>query len=132
MGTTLLTLLLIGCVTSSEVRQARVDHVSCLDRQFDDTQAAKSMSDSAAQTRAVAADCWRVFNSQVAAGISPEMTEVECRQLDEYAQLFDDRTKYYDARRTETAASCRAMGASAEELSAWLARRPIGQPGFGP
>lgn len=118
------TLLLIGCVTSSEVREARVKHSSCLDRQADDLRAAKAMYDSSALTRAHAADCWRVFHAQVTLGVDAQRTEVECRQLDTYVALFDDRTRHYGARLTETAASCQAMGANAEGLASWLDRYP--------
>ena len=112
------TLLLVGCVTSGEVRKARENHLSCLDRQLDEVQAAKSMFDSAAQTRVAAADCWRVFQGQVAAGQDAEVTAVECRQLDTFAEMFDDRVSYYGSRATETDASCRALGADAEQLAA--------------
>ena len=112
------TLLLVGCVTSSEVRKAREHHLSCLDRQLDEVHAAKSMFESAALTRAVAADCWRVFHGQVAAGQDAEVTAVECRQLDTFVVMFDDRTSYYGGRATEVDASCRALGANAEELAA--------------
>ena len=122
------TLLLVGCVTSGEVRKARENHVSCLDRQLDEVQAAKSMFESAAQTRAVAADCWRVFQGQVAAGEDAEVTAVECRQLDEFAELFDDRTNYYGGRATEVDASCRALGANAEELAARSGERRVATP----
>lgn len=118
------TLLLIGCVTGGEVRKARVNHVACLDRQVDDLRAAKSMFDSAAQTRAVAADCWRVFHSQVAVGVDAGKTEVECRQLDAYAVMFDDSAKYYGTRLTDTATSCQEMGANADQLATWLDRYP--------
>jgi hypothetical protein len=118
------TLLLIGCVTSGEVREARVNHVSCLDRQADDMRAAKSMAESAARTRAIAADCWRVFHSQVSLGVDAARTELDCRQLDVYAVLFDDRTRHYGSRLSETATSCQEMGTNAEQLATWLDRYP--------
>jgi hypothetical protein len=112
------TLLLVGCVTSGEVRKARENHLSCLDRQMVEVQAAQSMYDSAERTKATAADCWTVFHRQVAAGQDAEVTAVECRQLDAYAEMFDDRVSYYGGRATEVEASCRALGANAQELAA--------------
>ena len=107
-----------GCVTSGEVRKARENHLSCLDRQLVEVQAAQSMFGSAEQTKAAAADCWRVFQRQIAAGQDGEVTAVECRQLDAYAEMFDDRVSYYGGRATEVEASCRALGANAQELAA--------------
>jgi hypothetical protein len=111
------TLLLAGCVTSREVTRARVDHLNCLDRQIAETRAAKSMFETGAQTRATAAECWRVFQSQVQAGVDAEVTALECRQLDGYAQEYHDRATYHDARVAQTAASCRELGANAERLA---------------
>jgi hypothetical protein len=76
------------------------------------------MFDRAEQTKAVAANCWQVFQRQVAAGQDAEVTAVECRQLDAYAEMFDDRVSYYCGRATDVEASCRALGASAQELAA--------------
>ena len=121
------TLLLVGCVTGSEVRKARENHLSCLDRQLDAVYEAKSMFESAAQTRAAAADCWRVFQGQRAAGQDAQLTAVECRQLDAFAEMFDDRTSYYGGRATEVEASCRALGANAEELAARRAGQHVSQ-----
>ena len=111
------TLLMAGCVTGSEVSNARVNHLNCLDQQIADMRAAKSMFETGAQTRATAAECWRVFQGQVQAGEDAEVTALECRQLDGYAQQFHDRTTYYDARVAQTAASCRELGANAERLA---------------
>jgi hypothetical protein len=111
-------LLLVGCVTSGEVREARENHLSCLDRQLVEVQAAQAMFDSAEQTKAAAADCWQVFQRQVAAAQDAEVTAVECRQLDAYAEMFDDRVTYYGGRATEVESSCRALGANAQELAA--------------
>jgi len=117
------TLLLAGCVTGGEVSQARVNHLNCLDRQLAETRAAKSMFETGAQTRATAAECWRVFQGQVQAGEDAEATALECRQLDGYAQEFHDRTTYYQARVAQTAASCQELGANAEQLATSLDRQ---------
>ena len=122
------TLLLVGCVTSGEVRKARENHLSCLDRQLVEVQAAQSMFDSAEQTKATAADCWRTFQRQVAAGQDGEVTAVECRQLDAYVEMFDDRVSYYGGRATEVEASCRALGANAHELAARRDGQRAGAP----
>jgi hypothetical protein len=111
------TLLLAGCVTGGEVSQARTDHLNCLDRQIGEMRAAKSMFETGAQTRATAAECWRVFQSQVQAGEDADATALACRQLDGYAQQFHDRTTYHETRVAETAASCRELGANAERLA---------------
>jgi hypothetical protein len=111
------TLLLAGCVTNREVTQARVDHLNCLDRQIVETRAAKSMFETSAQTRATAAECWRVFQSQISAGADAEVTALECRQLDGYAQEYHERVAYHDARVAQTAAACRELGANAQELA---------------
>lgn len=116
------TLLLAGCVTGSEVSQARVNHLNCLDRQIDEMRAAKSMSETGAQTRATAAECWRAFQGQVQAGEDADTTALECRQLDGYAQQFHDRATYYEARVAQTAATCRELGANAEQLATWRDR----------
>jgi hypothetical protein len=79
--------------------------------------AAKSMFETGAETRARAAECWRVFQSQVQSGEDAEVTALECRQLDGYAQEYQDRTTYHDARVAQTAASCRELGANAERLA---------------
>ena len=119
------TLLLAGCVTGREVSKARVDHLNCLDRQLAEMKAAKSMFETGAQTKATAAECWRVFQSQVRAGVDAEVTALECRQLDGYAQQFHDRTTYHDARVALTAASCRELGANAEDLATRLDRERV-------
>jgi hypothetical protein len=111
-------LLMAGCATGGEVSQARMNHLNCLDQQIADVRAAKSMFQSGLETRATAAECWRVFQSQVQAGQDAEATAIECRQLDGYAQDFHDRTAYYDARVAQTAASCRELAANAERLAA--------------
>jgi hypothetical protein len=112
------TVLLAGCATGNEASQARVDHLSCLDRQMAEMRAAKSMSDTGAETRASAAACWRVFHSQVQAGQDAEVTAVECRQLDGYAQDYRDRAAYHDGRVAQIAAACRELGVNAEQLAA--------------
>ena len=111
------TLLLAGCASGSEASRARVDHLNCLDRQIAEMRAAKTMFETGAQTRARAAECWRVFQSQVQAGEDAEVTAVECRQLDGYAQEYQDRTTHHDARLAQTTASCRQLGANAERLA---------------
>jgi len=121
------TLLLAGCVTGGEASQARVDHLNCLDRQIGEMRAAKSMFETGAQTRATAAECWRVFQSQVQAGEDAEATALECRQLDGYAQEFHDRTTYHDARVAQTAAACRELGANAEQLATRLDRQRVAE-----
>jgi len=122
------TLLLAGCVTAGEVREARDNHLSCLDRQLVEVQAAQSMFDSAQQTKATAAECWRVFQRQVAAGQDAEVTAVECRQLDAFAEMFDDRVSYYGGRATDVDASCRALGANAQQLAARRDGRRVATP----
>ena len=121
------TLLLAGCATGGEASQARVEHLNCLDRQIDDMRAANAMSETGAQTRATAAECWRVFHSQVQAGRDAEVTALECRQLDVYAQEFHDRTTYHEARAAKTAASCRKLGANAERLATRRDREHVAQ-----
>jgi hypothetical protein len=108
---------LAGCVTNREVTQARVDHLNCLDRQIAETRAAKTMFETGAQTRATAAECWRVYQSQVSAGADGEVTALECRQLDGYAQEYHERASYHDARVAQTAATCRELGANAAALA---------------
>ena len=121
------TLLLAGCVTGGEVSQARANHLNCLDRQIADRRAAKSMFETGAQTRATAAECWRVFHSQVQTGEDAEATALECRQLDGFAQEFQDRTIYYEARVAQTAASCRELDENAERLATRLDRQRVAE-----
>jgi hypothetical protein len=58
-----------------------------------------------------------VFQSQVQAGADAEVTALECRQLDGYAQEYHERVAYHDARVAQTAATCRELGANAAELA---------------
>jgi hypothetical protein len=63
---------------SGEVSRARADHLNCLDRQIAEMRAARAMFETGAETRATAAECWRVYQGQVEAGENGELTALEC------------------------------------------------------
>ena len=86
------------------------------------------MFETGAQTRATAAECWRVFRSQVQGGEDAEATALECRQLDGFAQEFQERTTYHETRVAQTAASCRELDENDERLATRRDRQRAAEP----
>lgn len=107
--------LSVGCVTSGQVREARVAQVDCIDRRIAELRASTALGEDAYRASVNAADCWLVARSHATErDITADIAA--CRAWSTRAERLEEDAKVADRRAAETGAACSALAANADAL----------------